>query len=56
VYLVTFSEIWSCPEGYLKMWEDCIKVVPKKMKYIDAQKYCSAEGAMLAKPQTHPDV
>jgi hypothetical protein len=38
------------------MWEDCIKVVPKKMKFLDAQMYCMSEGATLARPQTHPDV
>jgi hypothetical protein len=52
----SFSGVWSCPEGYKKMWEDCIKIVPTKMKFVDAKIYCSDEGATLARPQTIPDV
>ena len=48
--------MWSCPEGYLKMWEKCVRMSRTRKNYVDADSDCSAEGATLVRPQTRIEV
>ena len=49
-------DVWSCPEGYLKAWERCVRVSTRRRKYVDAESDCAAEGATLVRPQTRIEV
>ena len=48
--------MWSCPEGYLKMWEKCVRMSTERRKYVEADGDCAAEGATLVRPQTRIEV
>ncbi|XP_066288335.1 apolipoprotein(a)-like [Branchiostoma lanceolatum] len=42
----------ACKDGYIPLGEACIRLVPIKKSFGDAQKSCEAEGATLAMPKT----
>ena len=49
-------DVWSCPEGYLKMWEKCVRMSTERKKYVEAEGDCVAEGGTLVRPQTRIEV
>ena len=50
------SDVWSCPSGYVMMWERCVRISQRRRKFVDAESDCAEEGAELVRPQTKIEV